>query len=171
MNSTALDILIVKIAGGDMEALEGLYKETREKIYAYALSMTRNVHDAEDVLHDCYLKVYRGASGYVSQGKPMAWMLTIARNLCLERLKEHKDRIDLTEEEWNDQLEALPGLTTEERMVLKSCLMELSDEERQVVVLHAIAGYKHREIAEYMKIPLSTVLSKYNRALAKLEKM
>lgn len=171
MNSTALDILIGKIAGGDMEALEGLYKETREKIYAYALSMTRNVHDAEDVLHDCYLKVYRGASGYVSQGKPMAWMLTIARNLCLERLKEHKDRIDLTEEEWNDQLEALPGLTTEERMVLKSCLMELSDEERQIVVLHAIAGYKHREIADYMKIPLSTVLSKYNRALAKLEKM
>ncbi|MBR3182966.1 MAG: RNA polymerase sigma factor [Firmicutes bacterium] len=171
MNSTELDILIIKTAGGDMEALESIYLDTREKVYAYALSVTKNTHDAEDVLHDCYLKIYRGASGYVSQGKPMAWILTIAKNLCLAKLNEHKDRVDLTEEEWNDRLEAMPGLTTEERTVLKNCLSLLAEEERQIVVLHAIAGYKHREIAEHMNLPLSTVLSKYNRALAKLEKM
>ena len=171
MNSTELDILIRKIAEGDMEAMESIYRMTREKVYAYALSMTRNIHDAEDVLQDCYLKIYRGASGYVSQGKPMAWVLTVARNLCLAKLNERKDKVDLTEEEWNDQLEAMPGLTTEERTVLKSCLSQLAEDERQIVVLHAVAGYKHREIAEHLKLPISTVLSKYRRALAKLERM
>jgi RNA polymerase sigma-70 factor (ECF subfamily) len=46
----------------------------------------------------------------------------------------------------------------------------LSDEERQIVILHAVSGVKHREIAKIMEMPLPTVLSKYNRAMKKLKK-
>ena len=46
----------------------------------------------------------------------------------------------------------------------------LDDTERQVILLHAVAGLKHREIAELLKCPLSTVLSKYNRGLKKARK-
>ena len=53
-------------------------------------------------------------------------------------------------------------------MVLSSVLEKLSDDERQVVMLHAISGLKHREIAEMLGIPQATVISKYNRALGKL---
>jgi RNA polymerase sigma-70 factor (ECF subfamily) len=45
----------------------------------------------------------------------------------------------------------------------------LSDEERQIITLHAVSGLKHRQIAELLDIPLSTVLSKYNRAIKKLQ--
>ena len=54
--------------------------------------------------------------------------------------------------------------------MLQSLLSQLSDEERQIVTLHALTGCKHREIAAVLNIPLSTVLSKYRRALRKLEK-
>ena len=171
MKSAELDNLILKVASGDVSSLEGIYIETRESVYAYAMSIVKNMADAEDVLQECYIKVFHGASGYKSQGKPLAWIFTIARNLCLKKLSEHKDRVDLTEDEWNDKLEKFEGLTTEERTVLMDCLSRLSEEEQQVVTLHALSGYKHREIAEIMGVPLSTELSRYNRAIAKLQKM
>lgn len=52
---------------------------------------------------------------------------------------------------------------------MTQCMTRLTDEERQIVVLHAVAGFKHREIAQIMDLLLPTVLSKYNRALKKLK--
>ena len=57
----------------------------------------------------------------------------------------------------------------EDRGVLRACLEQLSDQERQIVALHAVAGFKHREIAALLELPLSTVLSKYNRAIKRLK--
>ena len=171
MNIAELDILIEKVAAHDMDALESLYRETKDSVYAYALSVMKNVHDAEDVLQECYINIYRGASGYRSQGKPLAWILTVARNLCMKKFSETKNRVELTEEEWSEHLESFSELTPEEKTILKDCMSLLSEEERHIVTLHAVSGYKHREISEVLKIPLSTVLSKYNRALAKLNKM
>ena len=54
-------------------------------------------------------------------------------------------------------------------MVLKSALEILKEDERQIVLLHASAGLKHREIAVDLQMPLATVLSKYNRAIKKLK--
>ena len=55
-------------------------------------------------------------------------------------------------------------------MVLREAMRILSAEERQIVLLHAVSGLKHREIADDLGMPLATVLSKYRRALAKLRK-
>lgn len=52
--------------------------------------------------------------------------------------------------------------------MLTEVLQTLAEDERQIVVLHTVSGLKHREIAEFLKMPLSTVLSKYNRSLKKL---
>lgn len=60
-------------------------------------------------------------------------------------------------------------MTPEDRAVLEAALNILSDQERQIVVLHAAAGLKHREIAKLLELPLPTVLSKYRRALSKLK--
>jgi RNA polymerase sigma-70 factor (ECF subfamily) len=53
-------------------------------------------------------------------------------------------------------------------MVIAACMEQLTEQERQIVALHALAGFKHREIAAILRLPLPTVLSKYNRALKKL---
>ena len=62
----------------------------------------------------------------------------------------------------------VPAVDHEDRMMLAALLRLLTEEERQIVVLHAVSGMKHREIAALLKMNLSTVLSKYNRALKKL---
>lgn len=165
-NSTLLEQHLAAIAKNDIEALAVLYRSTSSAVYGYSLSLLKNTHDAEEVLHDCYLRIHSAASSYRADGKPMAWILTIARNLCYMRLRERQKAVDLSDEEWS----ALPGegLSCEERLVLDSCLQQLSDEERQIVMLHTVAGLRHREIAQYLDKPLSTVLSKYHRAIKKL---
>ena len=62
-------------------------------------------------------------------------------------------------------------MSAEDKMILAECLRNLSDEERRIVLLHTVSGFKHREIAKFLELPLSTVLSKHNRALKKLRKI
>ena len=163
-----LDRLLNGISAGDRECLERLYRATRTAVFSFALSILKNRHDAEDVLHDCYVAVWQSAGSYASHGKPLAWILTVAKNLCFQKLREQRR----TESSLEDRDLALPdaaALTMEDRTVLRACLEQLSDQERQIVALHAAAGFKHREIAALLELPLSTVLSKYARAIKKLK--
>lgn len=100
----------------------------------------------------------------------MAWLLTITRNLCMQKLRERRRSLDIPEEDWERYIESIDRVTPEDRLVLTEVMRTLSDEERQIVVLHAVGGFKHREIAELMEMPLATVLSKYSRSIKKLRK-
>ena len=166
----SLERWLAEIATGSKKALEELYHHTSSSIYSFSLSILKNSQDSEDVLHDCYVQIWLAAGSYQPLGKPMAWILTITRNLCFKKLRERKQSSDLPEEEWSFSLTAPDSLSSEERILLQEALARLSDEERQIVVLHAVSGFKHREIAAFLTMPLSTVLSKYNRAIKKLQR-
>ena len=164
-----LDHYLAEIATGNQEALADLYRQTKASVYSFSLALLKNAQDAEDVLHDCYVQVYLAAESYQSFGKPLAWILTIAKNLCRKKLREQTHSSDLPEEDWLSSLPAPEQLGTEERILLQSCLSRLSEQEQQIVVLHAVSGFRHREIASLLSLPLSTVLSKYHRAIKKLQ--
>lgn len=166
-----LDSCIRLIADGSRDGLETLYRETSTAVYAYALSILKDTHDAEDVLQECYLSIHASAPGYTSAGKPMAWIMTIAKNLCLMRLRQRQRMVELSPEDWNRQLEDNRQLDPDDRIVLAQCMSRLSEQERQIVTLHAVAGFKHREIAQFLHIPLATVLSKYHRSIQKLKRL
>ena len=163
-----LDRCIEETATGNMEGFKKLYTETKSSVYGLALSVLKNPDDAEDVLQDCFVKVFSAAGDYKSQGKPLAWILTITRNLCLQLLRDKKKQADIPEEDWEKYIGETDNVSTEDNIVLTEVLQSLAEDERQIVVLHAVSGLKHREIADFLKIPLSTVLSKYNRSLKKL---
>lgn len=164
--------LMLRIAEGDQEAFKQLYQKTDRTMYSFILSILKNPQDAEEVMQETYMKIWTSAASYHSQGKPLAWMFTIARNLCYMKFREQKHQSDLG-------LEDLDGLETGEfcpqienaadKLVLKAALETLKEEERQIVLLKNSSGLKHREIAELLGMPLATVLSKYNRAMKKLE--
>ena len=170
-NSVEIDEgLFEKIASGDMDAFATLYHLTDKAIFGFALSILKNKYDAEDVMQDTYLKVKKYAGFYQKQGKPMAWILTITKNLSLSKLKHvSNSHLDVAEQfglaAEGDDYEKLENL-----MVLETLLSKLNDEERKVVVLHAQTGLKHKEIAELLDMSLSTVLSKYARAIKKMSK-
>ena len=163
-----LQQLLVHIAGGEREALAELYQRTRSAVYGLALSYLKNAHDAQDLTQDVYVQVWDCAAQYRPIGSPMGWLLTVCRSLCLMRLRREERHAALSEEEWD----AIParecGLDADERALLQGALAVLGEEERRIVLLHAVTGMKHREIAALLELPLPTVLSKYHRALKKM---
>lgn len=163
-SKSELDGWIRNIGQGDRDALAKLYHATSGAVFGYALSIVKNRHDAEDVLHDCYVTLWDNAQQYRSQDKPMAWILTITRNLCLKLLQQ-PGSIPLED---LHHLSA-PSADPVEAATLRTCMQVLSAEEREIVVLHAVAGLKHRQIAKLLGLKHSTVMSKYRRALQKLK--
>ncbi len=163
-----IDDCLHRLAAGEISALERLYELTSTNIYGYALSLMQNKSDAEDVMHDLYVSVYSNAALYSSRQKPLAWMLTITRNLAMAKLKEKNRSQELTDL----QLQFISSeekLSPIEKETLRQTLRILNDEERQIVVLHSL-GFRHMEIAATLAMPLPTVLTKYHRALKKLRK-
>jgi len=166
-SNAAIEACIERISRGDAASLEQLYGYVKTSVYAFAFSILKNPYDAEDVTHDLLIRVWESAAGYTPCGKPMAWLLTVARNLCLMKLRGERNHSELSE--WIAV--AAETETAEDRILIAKCMEQLSEEERQVVVLHAVAGFKHREIAQFTHLSLGSVLSKYNRALKKLKKI
>ena len=164
-----LEDAISRLANGSKDALTEIYEETRCSVYGFALSILKRPADAEDAMQDTYVALYTHASSYKPQGKPLAWILTVTRNFCLKSLKKN-DRVSPLEEDWERYVDENSDESNqaEKRMILLDMLKALSDEERQIITLHAVSGMKHRQIAELLDMPLSTVLSKYNRAIKKI---
>ena len=169
LNASELEDLMQGLVRGDQEALSQLYHYARTAVYGLALSIVRNGHDADDITQDTFVRAWEKAEQYRPQGTPMAWLLSITRNLALMKLREQKRTQDLPPEDWAHFSVASHDVTTEDRTVLGAAMTILSDEERQIILLHVTSGLKHREIASLLELPLSTVLSKYHRALKKLK--
>lgn len=165
--STFDEQLLFQLADGNLDVMSALYTATSSAVYGFALSILKNATDAEDVMQETYLRIYKAAPTYRSMGKPMAWILTIVRNLALMKLRERKSEVLPEDYELSDH--GTPQLATENRLVLRAALQQLTEEERQIVVLYAVSGMKHREIAALLELPLATVLSKYHRSLKKLK--
>ena len=160
-----LDHYLTEIAAGNQEALAELYHQTKASVYSFSLSILKNAEDAEDVLHDCYVQIFLAADAYQSLGKPLAWILTIAKNLCRKKLREQKHSADLPEEEWMYSLPAPEQLGTEERLLLQNCLSRLSSEEQQIVILHAGKLLPFCPCLCLPFFPNTTVLSKSCRVI------
>ena len=163
-----LDNCIARIAQGDRDALAALYERTRPAVYGVALSILKNAHDAEDVLQDTYVQVWLAAGSYRGRGKAMAWLMTIVRNLSLDRIRQRQRTETVDWDGWQERFTDLPAVTVEDRMALAALLTALGDQEREIVALHALTGLRHREIAALLDLPLATVLSKYSWAMKKL---
>lgn len=164
-----LEANILSLAQGEISPLSELYTLAKTSVYGFALSIVKSHPWAEDVTQDTFLQVHRSAASYTPKGKPMAWILTIAKNLALMKLREAGTMQPTDFGEWQ-MAEQDFSHTSDERITLRLALTILSDEERQIVTLHAVSGLKHREISDLLGLKLSTVLNKYNRALSKLKK-
>ena len=160
--------LFKRLAKDDMSALDELYAITERTMYAYSVSLTRDHQMALDLMQDTYVKILSAAHLYKPMGKPLAWMFTIAKNLHYSNTRKEKRSIAMEPEEVADDRRFSYITDMDDRIVLEGVLSLLTEEEREIVMLHAVSGMKHKEIAEGLGLNLSTTLSKYHRALKKL---
>lgn len=164
-----IEELLSTIADGDTASMGLLYDLIKTDVFAYALSKMGNKHDADDIMQDTFVQVYKYAKQYQPKGKPMAWIIRIELNL-IRRHFQLKSRTT----SFDESFENTPsGENFEEDIInnafLRKIMKTLNEEEREVITLHIVSGMKHREIAKLLEKPLSTVLSKYNRAIKKLQ--
>lgn len=171
---TVEEQLLEGIAKKDQEAFREFYGRTVRPVHSYILSLTGSSQEAEDVMQDTFLKIWTCAGDYQAKGKPLAWVFTIARNQCYMRFREQKSRgeIGLEELEGQENGESCAEIEqAPERQQLLWALSQLRERDRQVVLLYAAAGMKHREIAQSLGIPLSTELARYSRSMKRLQKI
>lgn len=161
--------LFIRIARDDRDAFAELYHLTERTLYAFVLSILKNHDNTLDVVQDTYLKIRASAHLYKPQGKPMAWLFTIARNLSISKIRSQKQQDNIQIADIENDLSFSYITDSTDRLILQSALNILSQQEREIILLHAVSGFAHREIAESLSLPLSTVLSKYHRGLKKLK--
>lgn len=166
LDNISLDDYILSIADGDTKCLEKLYGATKTYVFGYAFSILKDINDSEDVMQDVFLNIYKNACYYTSKSKPMAWIITITRNLCLEKIRRKKKLMF-------DDISTVEHLLSKkdisyDKILLKTILEELSSEERQIIVLNSLCGFTFLEISRMLELKLSTVLSKYNRTIKKV---
>lgn len=165
------DNIFKLIAEGDQWAFEELYKLTFKPIFAFCLSLTMNREDAEDLMQETYIKTRNGAHLFKG-GNAMAWMMKIAKNIFLmEKRKATLQIVSLTEAD--DGKQAI-GLTfddisnVENRILIEELFTNISDWDRNIIIMHALMGMKFREISEELGLPEGTVKTRYHRAAEQL---
>jgi RNA polymerase sigma-70 factor (ECF subfamily) len=137
--------------------------------------LTRNDHDAEDVVQEAYLRAYQFFDGFHG-GDGRAWLLRIVRNTCYSWLEKNRPRepavaFDETKHS-AEQKEAgpeVPLVTKEDRDMLRRALEELSPEFRETIVLRELEGLSYKEIAAVTGVPVGTVMSRLARARERLQ--
>ncbi len=165
------DNIIKRIAKYDKKAFEILYNKTSGAVFGLAMSMLKNKSDAEDVVQETYISIYQNASKYKSKNKAMAWIFTITRNFALMKIRDLKKREHVNLDDlYNVGVENKIEEELYKEKIVDVLLSTLKEDERQIVVMHAMSNLKHKEIAKIMDISLSTELSKYKRSLQKLKK-
>ena len=175
-----------KIAGGAVLALGGKDKLQHfeqammphmDAAYNLARWLTRNEDDAQDVVQEAYLRAFRFFDGFHGL-EARAWLLTTVRNTCytwLERNRHNRSATSFDEEIHSLDEDAMNpsalALKSGDVEMIRQSLEELPDEFREVIVLRDLEEMPYKQIAEVIKVPLGTVMSRLARARGKLKRI
>ncbi|HVQ31974.1 MAG TPA: sigma-70 family RNA polymerase sigma factor [Vicinamibacteria bacterium] len=158
--------LLRRLTGGDAAALGELYDRFAGLVNGLALRILRNTAEAEDVVQEVFVQVWRQAERFdPSRGSPEAWLCTIARTRALDRLRRRTARRE-------EASEAAPGVSaaprTEEALAVRKALEGLSADQRHALELAYYEGLTHTEIAARLGEPLGTVKTRIRTAMIRL---
>jgi RNA polymerase sigma factor (sigma-70 family) len=182
--SRELSTLLARAGLGDRAAFATLYEKSSSHLFAVVLRICRDRAQAEDILQEVYVNVWRAASGFdAAQSQPLTWLTSIARNRAIDSLRraqtqpqlqtanstddEDSDVYDSTADDQPGPLDLLSRAS--DARALSTCMQDLSAPQRQSVALAFYDGLSHAEVAEKMGEPLGTVKSWVRRALLSLK--
>ena len=144
-----------------------IYEANRTPVYHLALSMLRDTAAAEDAMQEVFLVLYENLAEKKVLRNVRAWLLTVTRNRCLNLLRD--GRYERPAEELILPASSNPEDEVMSRLLSQHILRQISAEENLVFSLHCLDGYKYREIAKGLELPLGTVQTRCRTARQKLK--
>ena len=169
MASSSAETLIRRLTGGDHKALAEFYDLFAGLVNGLASRILRDRTEAEDVVQEVFVQVWRQASRFdPTRGSPEAWLCTIARTRALDRLRRRASRRE-------EPAEASPGSTeaprTEEALAVRKALDGLSADQRKALELAYYEGLTQSEIAKRLGEPLGTIKTRIRTAMIRLREV
>jgi RNA polymerase sigma-70 factor (ECF subfamily) len=158
--------LIERLRRDDLDALGVLFERYRDRVFRTALVIVRDPAVAEDILQDCFLKVYANAHR-IDIERPLApWLYRVTVNLSytwLSRGKNHRTSIETVVDLLVSPMRQAPDRLTEQtelRQIVRKAISDLSIDQRVVIVLYYLNGLNLQDIAEILDLPIGTVKSR-----------
>lgn len=179
----ANEVLLHLIGDGDEVAFAMLYDRMAGWVYSLAISIVRNVTDAEEVTQDVFLRIWDRAEAFnESRGSVAAWLATVTRRLAIDKTRSKQFRsagrevtLDIVSEIQNSavgggNLESEVKNRSASRQIM-AAMQNLNDPLREVIQLAYYDGLSHTRIAERLKTPLGTVKSRIREAMTQLRRV
>lgn len=171
--SRELNPLLRSVATGDRRALTDLYDRTSAKLFGICVRLLGSEAEAEEVLQDIYLTVWKKADRFDPvKASPITWLAVLARNKAIDRLRLRRlgtDPIEAAGEVADERPSALEVLeTAEDRERLDACLDELDERQRSMIRCAFLDGASYPELAEREGVALGTMKSWIRRGLLRL---
>lgn len=168
-----IEEMILQTSLGNRQAFSSLYDATSAKLFGVCLRVLKNRAEAEDILQDVFVRIWNKAGLYRANGySPMTWLITLARNASIDRLRTRRAGAVGVEE-----ADALPdpgptpeaeAVASSERERLNACLGELEADKSDAVRGAYLDGDSYKELAARFDVPLNTMRTWLRRSLLKL---
>jgi len=172
--------LIEKFQNGDLYAFDLIVKRYKNQLLNFVYRFLGNAEEAEDLVQETFLRVYRNRKAYQKVAKFSTWIYTIAGNLAKTELRKRKRRkffsisdlgynekdYDISDEAFNPEKD-VDGRMKEE--IIHKEIDDLSPKFREVILLRDVQQLSYEEISQIVNIPLGTVKSRVNRGRLKLQ--
>lgn len=170
--------LLLQTAAGNRRSFQQLHQRYAPALLATAFRILNNRPDAEDVLQEAFVQIWERAGTFdPKRGKPLTWAMTLTRNKAIDRLRRIQRRRRL-----HDDIEHEPlfsdsvvrrdssddAAAHDAQQIVRSAVIELSDEQRRAIELAFFSGLTQQEIAERLHEPLGTVKARIRRGMMKL---
>ena len=175
-NRSLIAAALGRIPAGDRGALQTVYRLTSAKLFGVCLRILGERSEAEDVLQEVYVTVWRKAADFdASRASPMTWLIAIARNRSIDRLRagrqsRNMDPIEVAAEIADTSVSAEGALEdVQAHARLHGCLGGLASHERAALRGAFFDGNTYEDLAARMKVPVGTMKSWIRRALMKLK--
>ncbi len=164
---------IREVLSGNKQAYGQIIDKYKNPLYGTILRMTRNPHDAQDLVQEAFIKVYEQLDKYKATGSFSSWFYRVAINHCMDqfRKKRHKQSDIDTEVIQDNRHPEVLFLKREKSRQLERLIATLPEDERMIILLRYGQELSYQEISDVLHLSLSDVRNKLHRAKKKMRKV